>query len=165
MTAGDASDPKYSATQPEFRAWRPTSQAAALGLAVEYLSTKPAFANLRFGPWSQALFFEIVRKHFVFVVDRRQRICGFLGWALTERRLADLWLEGRSGLSNDQCLEGECVIIDAWSADTEAVQRFLLAAASRLFTGRKALYFKRRYADGRERAVRLPAAAHRTARK
>jgi hypothetical protein len=40
----------------DLRLFRPKSPVvAALGLAVEYLMTKPAFANLRFGDWSRIL--------------------------------------------------------------------------------------------------------------
>ena len=50
--------------------WRPKDPAAALGLAVEFLSRKPAFAKLQFGEWSQVLFYQVARGHFFFVVDQ-----------------------------------------------------------------------------------------------
>lgn len=136
-------------------AWRPTSPAASVGLAVEYLSTKPAFAKLAFGDWSQVLFHQVARNHFLFVINPEQRIRGFLGWALTEERLAEDWVEGRSGLTNDQCLQGDCVIVNAWSADAPNVNGFLLDAMRKLFADRRLIYFKRHYADGRERPMRL----------
>jgi len=136
-------------------AWRPTSPAASVGLATEYLSTKPAFAKLPFGDWAQVLFHQVVRGHYLFVVNEDRRVCGFLGWALTNQRLAELWVEGRSGLKNDECLAGDCVIVNAWSADTTAVNHFLLGAMRKLFADRRAIYFKRHYPDGRERPMRL----------
>jgi len=136
-------------------AWRPTSPAASVGLATEYLSTKPAFAKLPFGDWAQVLFHQVVRGHYLFVVNQDRRVCGFLGWALTSQHLAELWVEGRSGLKNDECLAGDCVIVNAWSADTTVVNRFLLGAMRKLFADRRAIYFKRHYPDGRERPMRL----------
>jgi hemolysin-activating ACP:hemolysin acyltransferase len=136
-------------------AWRPTSPAASLGLAAEYLSTKPAFAKLSFGDWSQVLFHQVVRGHYLFVVNQDRRVCGFLGWALTDQHLAELWVEGRSGLKNDECLAGDSVIVNAWAADTTVVNRFLLGAMRKLFADRRAIYFKRHYPDGRERPMRL----------
>lgn len=136
-------------------AWRPHSPAASLGLAVEYLSRKPAFAKLQFGEWSQVLFYQVARGHFIFVVDRDQRIRGFLGWALTSQPLAELWLEGKAGLRNEDCREGDCVIANAWVADTIGAHRFLVEAMRKLFPSKRALYFKRHYPDGRTRPMRL----------
>jgi hemolysin-activating ACP:hemolysin acyltransferase len=144
-----------NADESKFAAWRPTSPSSSVGLAVEYLSRKPAFARLPFGEWSQVLFHQVARGHYFFVVDRERRIRGFLGWALTNQRLAELWLEGRSGLKNDECLEGDCVIVNAWSADTTSVNGFIREAMRKLFADRHAIYFKRHYPDGRERPMRL----------
>jgi hemolysin-activating ACP:hemolysin acyltransferase len=130
-------------------------------LAVEYLSRKPAFADLRFGDWSQSLFFQVARGHYIFVIDRDRRIRGFLGWALTDQLRAELWLGGHAGLNNDECLEGDCVIVNAWSADTAAVNTFIRKAMHNLFATRRAIYFKRHYPDGRARPMRLMIPAHR----
>jgi hypothetical protein len=92
--------------------WRPKDSAAALGRAVEFLSKKPAFAKLQFGEWSQVLY-QVARGHFFFVVDQDRRVRGFLGWALTPEALAEQWVEGRAGLRNDECREGDCVIVNA----------------------------------------------------
>ena len=104
-------------------AWRPTSPAAALGLSVEYLSQKPAFAALPFGEWSQVLFYQVARGHYLFVVDGEQRIRGFLGWALTDRAFAEEWVAGRAGLRNESGEEGDCVIVNAWAAEDERAQQ------------------------------------------
>jgi hemolysin-activating ACP:hemolysin acyltransferase len=155
-TRGDPGERQPAAgDKPILTAWRPTSPAASVGLATEYLGRKPAFAKLPFGDWSQVLFHQVVRGHYFFVVDQDRRVCGFLGWALTNQHLAELWLAGRSGLKNDECLAGDCVIINAWSADTTAVNRFILYAMRKLFADRRTIYFKRHYPDGRERPMRL----------
>jgi hemolysin-activating ACP:hemolysin acyltransferase len=138
--------------------WRPKDPAAALGLAVEFLSKKPAFAKLQFGEWSQVLFYQVARRHFFFVVDQDRRVRGFLGWALTSRVLAEQWVEGRAGLRSDECREGDSVIINAWVADTGAVNHFIVETGRNLFAGKRALYFKRHYANGRTRPMRLSVA-------
>jgi hemolysin-activating ACP:hemolysin acyltransferase len=158
-----ASDPRTAGDKTVLSAWRPNSAAASVGLAVEYLSRKPAFAELPFGEWSHVLFYQVARGHYFFVVDQGRRIRGFLGWALTDQRRAELWVEGRSGLSNSECLEGDCVIVNAWSADAPGVNAFIREAVRKLFADRRSIYFKRHYPDGRERPMRLSIPAHRTA--
>jgi hypothetical protein len=47
----------------DLEVFRPQNPYIALGLAVNHLMTKPAFANLRFGDWSRILTGQINRKH------------------------------------------------------------------------------------------------------
>jgi tetratricopeptide (TPR) repeat protein len=136
-------------------AWRPKDPAAALGVAVEFLSKKPAFAKLQFGEWSQVLFYQVARRHFFFVVDQDRRVRGFLGWALTHQALAEQWVEGRAGLRSEECREGDCVIINAFAAETGGANRFIVNAMRRLFASKRTLYFKRHYPDGRTRPTRF----------
>jgi hemolysin-activating ACP:hemolysin acyltransferase len=136
-------------------AWRPKSPAAALGLAVDFLSKKPAFAKLQFGEWSQVLFYQVARGHFFFVVDQDRRVRGFLGWALTPQALAEQWVEGRTGLRNEDCREGDCVIVNAFAAETGSANRFIVDAMRKLFASKRTLYFKRHYPDGRTRRTRI----------
>jgi hypothetical protein len=65
--------------RPELRAFRPDNPYVALGLAVNHLMTKPAFAALRFGEWSRILVGQINRKHYYFVLDAKNQVQGFLG--------------------------------------------------------------------------------------
>jgi Flp pilus assembly protein TadD len=136
-------------------AWAPNDPAAALGLAVEFLSRMPAFAKLQFGEWSQVLFYQVARGHFFFVVDQGKRVRGFLGWALTDEAMAEQWVDGRAGLRNDQCRDGDCVIINAFASETAETKRFIMETMRRLFFDRRSLYFKRHYPDGRTRPMRL----------
>jgi Flp pilus assembly protein TadD/hemolysin-activating ACP:hemolysin acyltransferase len=135
--------------------WQPDDKAASLGLAVEFLSRMPAFGKLQFGEWSQVLFYQVDRGHCFFVVDQGRRVRGFLGWALTDQALAELWVEGRAGLRNDQCREGDCVIVNAFAAETGAAKRFIVEAMRERFASCRTVYFKRHYADGRTRPARL----------
>ena len=138
-----------------FSAWRPKDSAAALGLAVEFLGKKPAFARLQFGEWSQVLFYQIARGHYFFAVDRNRRVQGFLGWALTSAALAEQWVEGRAGLKSEQCREGDCVIVNAFAAETHGAKQFIINTMRGLFADKHTLYFKRHYRDGRTRPMRL----------
>jgi hypothetical protein len=54
-----------------YKLYRPNSPAIALGLAVNHLMGKPAFANLKFGDWSRILVGQINRGHYCFAVDEK----------------------------------------------------------------------------------------------
>jgi hemolysin-activating ACP:hemolysin acyltransferase len=143
-----------AAPGPDLRLFRPESSYVALGLAVSHLMTKPAFANLRFGDWSRVLVGQINRKHYAFVVDDKNQIQGFLGWALTSKEKAEAWVEGRE-LSYEDSLDGDRVIFHAWAASSLAVNRFLLAESRKIIAGKEMVYFKRHYKDGSTRPARL----------
>ena len=140
---------------PSFALWRPEDRRVSLAAAVEYLSQKPAFARLPFGEWSRVLVFQIDRGHALFVVDVDRRARGFIGWALAERIRAEEWVAGRSALNSEECRSGDAVILNAWVADSEPANRFLIDAARRIFADKGAVYFKRMYPDGRVRPARL----------
>ena len=139
----------------ELSVWRPQDASAALGLAADYLSRKPAFGRLQFGEWTQVLYYQVARGHYLFAVDARQKVQGFLGWALTREDLAEKWVAGRAGLRDDECRDGDCVIINAFAAESDAASRFIVNIAREKFVDKRALYFKRHYRDGRTRPVRL----------
>jgi hemolysin-activating ACP:hemolysin acyltransferase len=134
---------------------RPKGAATALGLAVAHMMTQPAFASLLFGDWSRVLVGQINRGHYVFVVDGAQKVRGFAGWGLVSREKAEAWVEGRYNLTYQDCLEGECVVFNAWSAADTRVHRFLVDAARKLIKDKETLYFKRHYKNGGWRPVRL----------
>lgn len=142
---------------PELRLFRPASAAAALGLAVSHLMTKPAFANLKFGDWSRILTGQINRGHYCFVVDAANQVQGFMGWALATEEKAEGWVEGRRPLSFEDSRAGDCMVINAWSANTNAVTRFLLGEARRIARDKRTVYFKRHYKDGTTRPARVAA--------
>jgi hemolysin-activating ACP:hemolysin acyltransferase len=137
-----------------FALWKPADRRTSLAAAVEYLSQKEVFAQMPFGEWSRVLIFQAERGHALFVVSDR-RVRGFLGWALADRARAEDWRANRSALRNDECRDGEIVIINAWAADSEPANRFLVEAARQIFADKQAAYFKRFYPDGRMRCGRL----------
>jgi hemolysin-activating ACP:hemolysin acyltransferase len=140
---------------PTLKLFRPEKPATALGLAVNYLMSKPAFAQLRFGDWSRILTGQINRGHFCFVVDGQNRIRGFLGWAITSKDKAEAWVEGRGRVSHADANNGDCVIFNAWAADAPGVNRVLLKASRAVIQGKDTIYFKRYYKDGTTRPARL----------
>jgi hemolysin-activating ACP:hemolysin acyltransferase len=144
------------ADTPTLRLFKPANGAAALGLAVSHLMTKPAFANLKFGDWSRILVGQINRGHYCFAVDADNQVQGFMGWALASHEHAEAWVEGRRGLSFEDSKSGDCMIINAWSATSNKVTRFLLTEARRIGADKTAVYFKRHYKNGGTRPVRVP---------
>ena len=144
-----------AAAIPEFRVFRPDNPYVALGLAVNHLMTKPAFANCKFGDWSRILVGQINRKHFWFVVDAKNQIQGFMGWAFCSKDKAEAWVEGRAGLSYDDAKGGDCVVFNAWAANSLKVNRFLLQEGRKVIQGKETVYFKRHYNDGSTRPSRL----------
>jgi len=144
-----------SATAAELRIVRPANPAAALGLAVSYLMTKPAFANLRFGDWSRILVGQVNRKHCCLVVDGAGEVRGFMGWALAGEEHARAWAEGRRALTFEDSRDGDCMVINAFAADSTGITRLLIEEARRVGSGKSAIYFKRHYNGGTTRAARV----------
>jgi hemolysin-activating ACP:hemolysin acyltransferase len=140
---------------PALRLFRPNHPVVALGLAVNYLMSKPAFANLRFGDWSRILIGQINRGHYYFAVDGNNKVKGFIGWALTTKENAEAWVEGRRALSFEESLEGDCLVFNAWAAESTKVHRFLVDEARKIIADKQVVYFKRHYKDGSTRPVRL----------
>ena len=144
-----------SVTAQTLRIFRPPSPTAALGLAVSHLMVKPAFATLKFGDWSRILVGQINRGHYRFAIDTDNRVQGFMGWAFASREHAEAWVEGVRGLSFEDNREGDCIVFNAWSANSHAVTCFMLAEARRIASGKTAVYFKRHYKDGTTRPARV----------
>jgi hemolysin-activating ACP:hemolysin acyltransferase len=147
--------PADATKTPALRIYRPANAAAALGLAVSHLMTKPAFANLKFGDWSRILVGQINRGHYCFALDADNQVQGFMGWALATQEHAEAWVEGKRGLSFEDSKAGDCMIINAWSATSTKVTRFLLAEARRIGNDKTTVYFKRHYKDGSTRPARV----------
>jgi len=137
------------------RIFKPASPTAALGLAVSHLMVKPAFANLKFGDWSRILVGQINRGHYCFAVDGDNQVQGFMGWAFADKDKAEAWVEGRRPLSFEDSRNGDCMVINAWSANSTRVTHFLLAEMRRVGKDKTTVYFKRHYKDGTTRPARL----------
>ncbi len=140
----------------ELRLYCPTNPHIALGMAVDYLTRKATFAKLPFGEWGRTLAHQVGRGHQLFAVDSSGKVHGFLGWALTRETLAREWMAGLKGLSDEECRDGDSVIINGFAADSQPALNALVEEMRRRFAGKTALYFKRFYRDGRSRPMRLP---------
>jgi hemolysin-activating ACP:hemolysin acyltransferase len=139
---------------PSLQAVRDANAYAALGRAVSYLMTKPNFAALKFGQLSRMLTGQINRKHYFLATDGK-KIVGFAGWALVDEAGAKLWLEGGGDMGSAECLGGDCMVINAWAADNNSVNRFVLHELRKYAVGCKAAYAKRFYKDGTIRPLRV----------
>jgi hemolysin-activating ACP:hemolysin acyltransferase len=131
---------------------------AAFGRAVGHLMTRPAFAAAPFGHIARALAGQVNRGHYVFA-QRGEAIVGFVGWAFVEELLAEAWLAGERGFTDDEAARGDCVVLNFWQADSPEVSRFLVARLIAAYPDKRRLYAKRHYPDGRLRPLRLDLAA------
>jgi hemolysin-activating ACP:hemolysin acyltransferase len=128
---------------------------AAFGRSVATLMTKPAFAKAPFGHIARMLAGQVNRGHFAFI-ERGKATVGFVGWAFTSEELAEAWVTGQRGVSDAEARGGDCVLLNAWAADDPAVSAFIVTALQDLLAGKRRLYAKRHYVDGRTRPLRLP---------
>jgi hemolysin-activating ACP:hemolysin acyltransferase len=142
-----------NAPVPALRLFQHANPAAALGLAVSHLLTKPAFARLQFGAWSRVLVGQINRKHYHLALDAAGRTVGFLGWAISDEITAEAWLAGVDTPAGSD--DGDCVILNAWSAETPAANHLLLDAARQVGAAYRLIFFKRHYPGGSTRMGKL----------
>ena len=115
---------------------------------------EPAFAGMQFRHWARTLVGQINRNHYLFVV-RGKQVVGFVGWALTNEQSAEAWLAGRIDVPSDQAADGDCMIVNAFQANSREVTAFLYAQLRSAKRKPRMLYGKRYYSDGHWRPVRL----------
>lgn len=156
-TAALAPPPKHStrADGPALRVGRAKNPFLALGLAVDHLMDKPAYARFGFASWSRILVGQINRGEYRFVFDRQDRVVGMLAWGTLDRDAAERWVRGET-LDERDTAPGNCIAFHLWSADIPEATEHLLHTARRAGMDREAAYFRRLYPDGRMRPVRLP---------
>ena len=128
--------------------------ATALGTAVGYLMTRPAFARLAFGTWTRVLAGQISRRHYVFAYDANH-VVGFAGWALANADDAEAWLNGEGRSPGDDGRTGDCIAVNAWAVSTPEVHRVLVEHLRRVGAGKRIVYGKRIYRDRHSRPIRL----------
>ena len=128
----------------------------AVGLAVRFMLGEPAYATLPFGDWAAVLCNQVGRGHYAFVTNAADQVVGYAGWALAPEAKAEAWAEDGVELSDAECRAGDCLLMNAWIARDKAVHRFLVDAVREGAQDKKTIYFRRAYADGRRRVVRMP---------
>ncbi|MEE7474794.1 toxin-activating lysine-acyltransferase [Methylorubrum populi] len=126
-----------------------------MGVATRLMMSHPAFARQPFGEWARVLDGQARRGHQVFVLDASHNAVGFFGYALTTEEAGMAWAAGKRSPSYEECLDGDCLIFNAWIAPNSEVLRFMWAAFRRLARGKKAVFYKRFYDDGSVRPGRL----------
>jgi len=130
----------------------------AFARAVGHLMIRPAFANAAFGHIARGLAGQVNRGHYAFV-HRDEAIVGFAGWAFATEDAAEAWLAAERGLDGAEAATGDCLVVNFWQADGAEVSRFLVARLAEALPGKRRLYAKRHYPDGRTRPLRLDIAA------
>lgn len=138
------------------KAVRDDNAFGALGRAVSYMMTKPAFANAPFGHWAKTLTGQVNRKHY-FIIMRGDQTVGFLGWAFVPEDIARTWVNGKGEVAFGDSKDGDSMVINAWAADDAESNAFVLDVARRVCVGRKWIFAKRFYKNGRSRPVILEA--------
>ncbi|MCP4381929.1 MAG: toxin-activating lysine-acyltransferase [Hyphomicrobiales bacterium] len=153
-------EPRLNLSAVEPRLHRFADPTSAFGLAASYMMTMPAFSQLPFGYWSRALAGQIDRNHYVFVRNE-DAVIGFAGWAFANTEEADAWLVGRHDPSLDGGGAGDALLVSTWIGSTPTAHHMLLRHMRWVGRNKRAVYFKRRYRDGRMRAAKLrPHTAH-----
>lgn len=130
----------------------------AFARAVGHLMTRPAFAAGAFGHIARGLAGQVNRGHYAFV-HRGEAIVGFAGWAFATEAAAEAWLAAERPLDGAEASAGDCLLLNFWQADSPEVSRFLVARLAAALPGRRRLYARRHYPDGRIRPLRLDIAA------
>ncbi len=68
---------------------------------------------------------------------------------------AEAWITGSPAATLVKGDAGDCIVLNAWSADTPEAHRVLLDELRIRGRGSRTLYAKREYKDGRTRPLRL----------
>ena len=139
----------------ELRAVRPKNKTYALGLACNVMMAEPAYARIPFADWCQILAGQVRRDHAFFVLDEADTVVGYAGWALADEKKASAWLEGKTDLSCEECIDGDCVVLNAWIAGSRSVQKFMIRHMRDALGDKRYIFAKRAYADGKMRPVKL----------
>ena len=142
-----------SSEEAPYRFVRIADPNTAVGTAARLMFALPAYAELTLRDWVGVIDGQVAREHYGFVVDAAGKVLGFMGWALATRGRADAWADG-AALSSDECRAGEVLIFNAWVETEPAVHGFMVDRIPELAAGKAAIYFRRLYADGQDRAWR-----------
>lgn len=128
---------------------------AALGRAVLQLMGKPGFARLRFGSWSRILVGQINRGHYFFL-EQGDKMVGLAGWSRSSEAKADAWIAGEGDLAPDEATTGDCIIVNVWQSDDDAVQAEMVRQMRLVARDVRLVYGRRSYGDGRDRFIKMP---------
>lgn len=126
----------------------------SLGIAARYLSEIELFAKFEFGPTLSSLLHQINDGSHL-IVERDDRMVGYLGWVRTTRPIAEDWLANRGPLG--KVPDGDAVVVTIFHAqDSRDILR-MIKAAKAMVPGLP-VYWKRFFEAGRApspRAVKI----------
>ena len=149
--AGDA--PAANESPVRFKALKNSNAQFAAGLAMSLMMGHPAFANRSFGSIARMIAGHVNRGHYLFVF-RDDQPRGFVGWAFTDSRAAQAWLDG-DGSDIGDGKEGDSVLFNIWVTDGPDMNSFLVRTMREEFREKRMLVARRIYADGRMRPIKI----------
>lgn len=68
---------------------------------------------------------------------------------------AEAWVNGRPGATEVSGTTGDCIVVNAWAADTPEANQLIMQGALDAARRYRMLYAKREYPDGRSRPLRF----------
>lgn len=130
----------------------------SLGIAAKYLSEIDLFTRFEFGPTLSSLMHQINDGTHL-IVERNDRICGYLGWVRCTKDGAEDWLHNRGPLR--KVADGDAVVVTIFHAQDSRDILGMIKAAKTMAPGLP-VYWKRFYENERApspRAVKIRRAA------
>ena len=122
------------------------NEATAMGMVIELLYDVPPFGDMTARELMGTIIGQIRRKHYVLAVQDEQ-VIGYVGWALSTESIAKGWAEGRHRPTYEESLDGDCVILMMWYAQSAAATRQLARYLRRIYPGRR--FYGRRMKEDR----------------
>lgn len=122
----------------------------SLGIAARYFSEVELFRHFEFGPTVSSLLHQINDGTHL-IVEREDRMCGYLGWIRTSQERAEAWMSGNGQLGRIE--GGSAIAVTMFHVQQESDILALIKAAKKLEPG-LSVYWKRFYENGREPSLR-----------
>lgn len=146
-SAQASADKKASEKPPgEIECRQHPNDATSIGMVVELLHEVPPFSDMTARELTGTVIGQIRRGHYVLAVQD-ERVIGYVGWALASEEIAKGWAEGRHRPTYEESMDGDCVILMMWYAQSAAATRRLARFLRRLYPGYR--FYGRRMKDGR----------------
>ncbi len=126
----------------------------SLGIAAKYLSGIDLFTRFEFGPTISSLMHQINDGTHL-IVERNDRICGYVGWVRTTKDVAEDWLNNQGPLR--KMAQGDAIVVTIFHAQDSGDILRMIKAAKKLAPGLP-VYWKRFYENERApspRAVKI----------
>jgi hypothetical protein len=130
----------------------------SLGIAAKYLSEIDLFTRFEFGPTLSSLMNQINDGTHI-IVEKNDRICGYLGWVCTTNDAAEEWLHNRGPLR--KVAGGDAIVVTIFHAQERGDILRMIKVAKTMAPGLP-VYWKRFYQNERPpspRAVKIKRAA------